>query len=324
MINAALVGLGWWGQTHVRADAGSDKLRFVRAIDVAPDNARDFAAEYDLELSADYADALGDPAIDAVFLATPHKLHTEQIVAAAAAGKHVFTEKPFAMNKADGERAVAAVADAGVQLGIGHNNRYGSALTEIKRLVEAGTLGQVMHIEANLSHPGQIGIETWRRDHDQAPTGGLVHFGIHQVDMFQWIAGPVVEVYGQTSSFVLDDDTGSVLFKLQSGATAYLGNLMATSQNFHFQVMARDGWARTQGWLDSRTLTVHLEGAPEETRELEPREIDAQVRANDENFAAACEGTETYMFTHDEMVHTAAVLEAIARSVATHQPVAVA
>ena len=136
MIKAALIGLGWWGQTHVRATAGSEKIRFVRGVDIAPDNAREFCAEYDLELSSDYADALGDPDIDAVFLATPHSLHSDQIVAAAAAGKHAFTEKPFALKKADGARAVAAAEAAGIQLGLGHNYRYAAAMTEIKRLIE--------------------------------------------------------------------------------------------------------------------------------------------------------------------------------------------
>jgi predicted dehydrogenase len=66
---------------------------------------------------------LADPGIDAVVLATPHTLHRPQVEATAAAGKHVFCEKPFALTKADAEAAITACRRAGVALGVGHNRR---------------------------------------------------------------------------------------------------------------------------------------------------------------------------------------------------------
>ena len=326
MINAALVGLGWWGQMHVRATAGSDKIRFVRGIDIAPDAARDFCAEHNLELSSDFDDALNDPAIDAVFLATPHSLHADQIVAASAAGKHVFSEKPFALKKADGERAIAAAAAAGIQLGLGHNYRYTPAVREIKRMVDAGELGEIHHIEGNLSHTGQLGVETWRRSSDEAPTGGIVHFGAHIIDMMCWCAGEMHEVYARTASHILEADVGAVLVQFKSGAMGYLANLMATPANFHFHVMGDKGWARSQGWLDRADLTVcsvdTVDGlsADPQAVAVDHLTMEQQVRINDENFAAACEGEETYLFTPQHMAHTAAIQEAIAESVKTGKP----
>ena len=266
---------------------------------------------------------MSDPEIDAVFLATPHSLHADQIVAAAAAGKHAFTEKPFALKKADGERAVAAAEAAGIQLGLGHNQRYAPAMAEIKRLIDAGKLGEIHHMEANLSHDGQIGIETWRRSADEAPTGGIVHFGAHNIDLLSWYAGEMTEVYGQTATHVLDDDVGAVLIKFRSGAMGYLAALMATPATFYFNVMGDKGWARAQGWLDDAELTVRYIGGEPELVDLPLLDIEAQMRSNDENFAVACEGLEDYLFTSAEMVHTAAVLEAIAQSVKTGTPVAV-
>ena len=323
MIKAALVGLGWWGQTHIRATVGSEKIKFTRGIDIAPDNARDFCDEYGLELSSDYADALSDPEIDAVFLATPHSLHADQIVAAAAAGKHAFTEKPFALKKADGARAVAAAEAAGIQLGLGHNYRHSPALWEIKQLIDSGKLGELHHLESNLSHEGQLGVESWRRSTDEAPTGGIIHFGAHMIDLLYWFAGDMTEVYGQTATHVLDNDVGAVLFKFQSGTMGYLANLMATPATFYFNVMGDKGWARAQGWLDDAKLTVRYIGGEPEAIELPPRDVEAQVRANDENFAAACEGQEDYLFSSEGMVHTAAVQEAIAQSVKSGAPVGV-
>ena len=102
MINAAIVGLGWWGQNHVTATKGSDKIKFTRAVDLAPEKVQGFCDEHELTLTASLDDAYNDPDIDAVVLVTPHTQHADQVVAGAAAGKHILTEKPFALKKADG------------------------------------------------------------------------------------------------------------------------------------------------------------------------------------------------------------------------------
>jgi predicted dehydrogenase len=330
MIRTAIVGLGWWGQNHVRATAGSEKIRFTRAVDIAPDNVRGFCDEQGLALTDSFDAVLADPDIDAVVLVTPHSQHVDQIVAAAAAGKHVLTEKPFSLHKAEGQRGIAAAKAAGITLGIGHNYRYGAAVREIKRMIDAGELGEIHHIEANLSHQGQIGVEGWRRNAAEAPTGGIVHFGAHMIDIMCWYAGPMKRVFGQTTDHIMPADCGSVLVAFESGVTGYLGDLMTTPATFHLQVMGSGGWARAQGWLDSFEVTkcfgaarVEDGGGVAETVTLAKVDVLAQLRANDENFAAACMGQETYLFTPEEMAHTAAVHEAIARSAASGQPVMV-
>ena len=149
MIDAAIIGLGWWGRCLTDALQGnSERMRFVRGVDVAPEAAAGFAAEKGFALSADYGDALGDPAVQAVVLATPHALHADQVVAAAQAGKHVFVEKPLALTRADAARAAGACDKAGVVLGIGHERRFEPALIEAARMVQDGALGTIMHAEA--------------------------------------------------------------------------------------------------------------------------------------------------------------------------------
>ena len=316
MINAAIVGLGWWGQNHVTATRGSDKIRFTRAVDLAPENVQAFCDEHELTLTNKLDDAFGDPDIDAVVLVTPHTQHADQVVAGAAAGKHILTEKPFALKKADGERAAKAMQEAGLTLGIGHNYRYGAAVWEMKKIIESGKLGEIHHIEGNLSHQGQLGIQGWRRSRDEAPTGGIVHFGAHIIDIMCWYGGPMREVYAQLESRIIEHDVGSVL--------------MNTPASFHLQVMGSEGWARANGWMDTnKVVTCFGAGKPEESGghteeiELPYRDIFTQLRANDENFAAACMGQEDYLFTPDEMAHTAAVHEAIAKSAESKLPTAV-
>src|SRR6185312_12206400 len=97
-VGIALIGMGWWGKKmlHVLAAAPAD-IRVVRAVEPNIEAVRSLCDEKGIVLSADYADALTDSAVEAVVLATPHSLHGSQIEAAVAAGKHVFCEKPLAL-----------------------------------------------------------------------------------------------------------------------------------------------------------------------------------------------------------------------------------
>jgi predicted dehydrogenase len=98
MIDAAILGLGWWGRNIVNAVQGkSDRLRFVRAVCLDPVGVQDFAAGHGLALSTDLSDVLGDDRVQIVVIATPHSLHPAQTIAAASGGKAVFCEKPLAL-----------------------------------------------------------------------------------------------------------------------------------------------------------------------------------------------------------------------------------
>src|SRR5271170_5572357 len=105
-----IAGLGWWGGTLVESVQQSLGLQFVAAY-TRSRSPRDheIAASHHLRLVDSYEEMLADSGIDAVVLATPPSGHYAQIIAAAAAGKHVFCEKPFVMSKAEANRAVAAV-----------------------------------------------------------------------------------------------------------------------------------------------------------------------------------------------------------------------
>ena len=101
MIDAAIIGLGRWGKGIVQSTQGkSARLRFIRGVSKEPDDVRDFAATHGFALSTEFADAVADPRVQAVVLATPHSLHVDQIAAVAAAGKPVWCEKPLALTLA--------------------------------------------------------------------------------------------------------------------------------------------------------------------------------------------------------------------------------
>ncbi len=121
MINAAIVGLGWWGKTLVEAvQQDSKEIRFVAGTTrTKTPEIQAFADAQKFELVDNYEALLANPKVDAVVLATPHSMHAQQVIAAAAVEKHIFCEKPFALTKESAEQAVSAAKKAGVTLALG-------------------------------------------------------------------------------------------------------------------------------------------------------------------------------------------------------------
>src|SRR5437667_1520378 len=147
MINAAVIGLGRWGKSLVTAVQGkSTRLRFVHGVSKEPDDVRGFAQQHGFKLTTELSDAIANPDVQAVFLATPHSLHVEQVAAVARAGKPVWCEKPLALTRTEAARAVAACREAKVPLGSGNNKRCFASMRELKRVVDSGAPGDILHV----------------------------------------------------------------------------------------------------------------------------------------------------------------------------------
>jgi predicted dehydrogenase len=174
MLNAAIIGLGWWGKRLVQAAEGSTLIRFARGVTLEPELARDFASEKKLAIGTSYEDVLADPAIQAVVLATPHTRHRAMIEAAAAANKHVQCEKPFALAKSNAQAAIAACRRAGVVVGVGQNFRFLPSIKAFRTLIDGGSLGTIMHAEGNYSHDWLAGqaLKTGARQRTKAVPAG--------------------------------------------------------------------------------------------------------------------------------------------------------
>ena len=332
MINAAIIGLGWWGRHLVESVQGnSERIRFVRAADLLPEPAQEFAARHWLRLSSDYADALADPHVEAVVLTTPHAGHAEQAIQAAEAGKHVFVEKPLALSAGDAGRVVAACKKAGVVLGVGHERRFEPALIEIKKMIAAGELGTIMHAEANFSHDSLANLDAgnWRLAPEHAPAAGMTAMGIHLTDSLIGMLGPVDHLHAETAKQVMaapGGDVVSVLMKHRSGATAFVNSILKTPFFMRLHVFGSDAWVEArdrvrpeaEGLVD---FTVCRAGGDPETRQIQA--IDA-ARANLEAFATAASGDAPYPIPANEMIHNVAILEAICASAESGQPARVA
>src|SRR4029453_13239403 len=200
-----------------------------------------FAEAQKLTLAKDFSALVADKNIDAVVLATPHSQHTEQVIAAAQAGKHVFCEKPFALIKRDAEAAVAATQAAGVTLGLGYNRRFHPEMTKLREQIRSGDLGTILHVEATMTFPNALMLQptAWRAHRDETPCGGLTPMGVHAVDGMIDLCGPVDHVFCQSFRRVVaidSDDTTSMLLRMKDGMSGYLGTMTATGPGFSFQV----------------------------------------------------------------------------------------
>src|SRR5215218_70220 len=136
MLRAAIVGLGWWGKSLVNAVHGkSDAIRFVLG--------QTRSREKGIALVDDYDAVLASKDVHAVVLATPHSQHGDQVRRAAAAGKHVFCEKPFTLTADDAAGAIAAAQKAGIVLAVGFNRRFAPAMAELRTRIRDGRLGVI-------------------------------------------------------------------------------------------------------------------------------------------------------------------------------------
>ena len=326
MIRAAIVGIGTWGRNLVEAAKGSDAIRFVAGATRTPAAARPFCEQHGIRLVDSYDDLLADGALDAVVLATPHSLHCDQIIAAAKAGKHVFVEKPLGVDAKRAEQAAAACAQQRLTLAVGYNWRFQPALQEAKRMLDEGRLGKLLHIEGNFCGPSAYRFtkEHWRQDRDEAPAGGMTGRGVHVVDAMLHLAGShISSVVAQSDRLVHDygvDDTTSMLFRFKSGATGYLGTVIATAETWRLQVFGSTGWievgavAHLHTWdlkvalLDPADL---LRKSPPEVKSYPKTSTE---RAELEHFAAAAAARRPIAVPGGDEVHNVAVLEAIVRS----------
>lgn len=321
VINAAVAGLGWWGQKIVADLADSEHLRVVLGVDPS-EEARNRATG--LRTAASFDEALADDTVDAVILCTPHGRHAGQIVAAAEAGKHVFCEKPLTTNGLEARAAVAAVEKAGVQLGIGHERRFEPAVQRLRAMCGDGELGVPLVLEGNFSQDKFLALppDNWRLSATDAPVGPLSATGIHLVDLAIAVFGRPVEVWarlGTLATGFANGDTLTVTLGFDGGRTALLTAVLTTPFAGRVTVLGSRGWMEIrdrehpenpQGW---DVTTVFRGGRP--TTEFCPPH--PSVRANLEAFARAAAGGAAYPVPYDEMLANADAFEAITRSTRT-------
>jgi predicted dehydrogenase len=326
MIQAALIGFGWWGENIARAVQGkSQHLQFSLAVSKETERSTPVAAALGMRMISDFDVALADPSIQAVVLATPHSLHADQIVAAARAGKHVFCEKPLALTYADALRAIEATQSHNLVLAVGQNKRFWPSMVKLRELVASGVLGNLLHIEGHYSneHSSKF-FSDWRDSPHESPAGGLTGTGIHLVDAFVGLAGPAASVLARVHSVRTGSDprdATSVLIEFKSGVNAYFAMVRATPIYWRVHVFGDKASVEALG---ENEVVIRHQGGRIEKHVLPP--VDS-LRAELDAFACAIPRPgyvpSPYPISTMEMSHGIGLFEAIVQSINSQQLVGV-
>jgi len=200
MTSIAIVGAGTMGGTHAAYCPNLPAVRVAWIVDPDRDRAEALAAPLGARAAGDIAEALADPHLDAVLLTVPTPFHHALTLQSAAAGKHVFCEKPIALTLADARAMTDACARAGVRFMVGHVVRFFPEYVRIGALLAQGAVGQVGVVRAARLNAYPHTGRGWYSNFDWSG-GPVLDMMIHDLDTLRWYFGEIVRVYARGLSY---------------------------------------------------------------------------------------------------------------------------
>lgn len=312
-----IIGLGWvscdFVAPGIKKSPGS---RIAACLGSSLEKGKVFADRFGVARVHGSLDAmLADAEVDAVYIATPNAMHAEGVIAAAAAGKHILCEKPFAMNVPDAKRMVEACAKAGVVLRVAHQLRLEEAVIHAREIVRSGRLGKIaaISLERASAMPPRT---TWRTDPKQS--GVVFDVGVHLIDQINWITG---ERFAEVSAVTDPDrrdgvpcDQITVLARLANNghATLRATRLVKSAEN-SLIVEGSEATLTTTSLRFAPDIVVTVRDGKQSTekRFAASAIYDLEVPA----FEAAVRGEASLLPTGDEAVHVVEATQAVLASI---------
>src|SRR6185436_13243381 len=191
-LRVGCIGMGWWSDVLADAIKRSGKLEIVACYSRSQEKREKFAAKYGCTAARSYEEVLSNKSIEAIINTTPNSVHLDTTLAAAAARKHVFLDKPIANTIADARFITEACRQAGVVLALGYQRRRESHFRFMRSEIEKGSFGKLVNAEANISRDrlGKIDLNSWRYTAEGMPGGVMLQIGIHYTDVLEYLLGP--------------------------------------------------------------------------------------------------------------------------------------
>lgn len=249
---SAVIGCGNISRRHTEALTTGNYAELVAVCDIREDRARAAGEKFGVDYYTDYRDLLARKDIDCVHICTPHYLHAPIAIAAFAAGKHVFTEKPMATTPEDAEAMIRAAEEAGKYLGVCFQNRYKFINAKVRELVLSGIYGKPI---------GGKGIVTWYRDvpyyadsgwrgsFETEGGGVLINQSIHTLDLLIWTLGDPADIRATCGIFsellegkIEVEDTATAHLRFKGGATAlfFATNAWKSNSPIEFEIQCEN------------------------------------------------------------------------------------
>ena len=248
-LRVACIGMGWWSDVLADAIQRSGKLEIVGCFSRSEEKRNKFAEKYRCRPAESYEAMLADADVEAIVNTTPNDAHLATTSAAAAAGKHVFLDKPIANNVTEGRAITEACRRAGVVLALGYQRRRESHFRWIRQQIDNGVFGKLVNAEANISRDrlGKIDLTSWRYQAAGMPGGVMLQIGIHYTDVLEYLIGPIRSVQGHLAQLVLpgdNPDVASLLLEHENGALSTLNASYASaSEYYQMNIYGKDATA---------------------------------------------------------------------------------
>ncbi len=293
-VRCAVIGAGGFAEAcHVPGLQTHPRAEVVVLCGRNEERRRAMAARLGVpETAADYREVVACPDIDAVTISTPNVSHGEIAIAALEAGKHVFCEKPLAMNAAEAEAMTRAARKSGQIHHVAFTFRYTHGVARLRQMLREGAIGQPFFVRMVGEGWGDLRPEAkvaWRHQASLAGAGMLADMGSHYFDLVNWVTGPVTEVCGMLHTVsrtprdregrlisVDSDDLACVWFRTENGVRGEFRSSRVTPAH------ADSGFLEVIG--DRGALRVHLSrGDRDELRLLRPGEPASEVTLPEES-----------------------------------------
>jgi len=230
-VRLGIIGCGNYADSLGTAVLKCEHADLVSCFDVISERSQKFSGLYKCDQERSYDNLLKRKDIDGVLLVTPNSEHAEQAEQAAGYGKHVFVEKPIANTISDAKRMIAVCRKSNVVLMVGHLRRRSAGIRKAKEFIDEGNIGDPVMIEASVSSDSGFSLTPnkfrWSGNDAGCPGGALMTSGIHHVDTFNYILGPIesVSAYFQKLYISADvEDINLTICRFRSGVLGYLGS----------------------------------------------------------------------------------------------------
>ena len=223
-VKMGVIGVKGIGRTHAEAIASSEKTELRAVTDINEKAGKTVASNYGVEWYRNYEEMLELRDLDAVSICTPHFLHCQMALKSLDYGKHVLVEKPMAISVSEADEMIQKSREKGLKLAVVFNSRMRPINREIKRIIDAGEIGEVYraHLETCIFRTqAYYNRDAWRGRWATEGGGVLINQSIHDIDLFQWFLGRPVKVLGQIDTIYHDievEDLASAVILFENGA----------------------------------------------------------------------------------------------------------
>jgi predicted dehydrogenase len=250
-MNYAIIGCGLIGKKRLGGLPAGSRLVVACDTELARAEALIKSAQTGHAVS-DFRQAIADPQVEAVIVATTNSALADISAAAIQAGKHVLVEKPAGISVAQIDNLMALAKKHGVCVRVGFNHRYHPAFIKAREIFDSGAMGELMFIRARYGHGGRVGYEKeWRADPNLSGGGELIDQGIHLIDLASWFLGEFKKVEGHTATYFWNmpvDDNAFLSLQTAAGQTAWLHVSCTEWKNlFSFEIYGRHAKLHIEG-----------------------------------------------------------------------------